>query len=158
MSNLVPKTDGYDLIKTSDIVGDHLKFVKHEFLRGGRPNDPASRYAMLMNSPSTGSIVWKDGTISDLQARLVTEAGISDVLNGYDPYTSIMMSDENGVLCTFTSSSWGGRNAYLAVVPQFRLQGKRHIQSWSWQSIRNDCSCFQGCRLGAKIAIRGDHR
>src|ERR1700730_16635937 len=116
------RQDGYDLLKTSDIVGDHLKFVKHIWVRAGNPDDPASRYAMLMNSASTGSILWKEGKVSDRQASLVIEAGIPDVLNGYDPYTSIMLTDENGVICTFTSSSWGGRNAYLAVIPQFKMQ------------------------------------
>jgi hypothetical protein len=124
MPNIVPKTDGYDLIKTDDIVGDHVKFVKHEFVRNGYRIDPDARYAMLMDSASTGSILWEDSKVADIQTKLVIEAGVSDtVLDGYSPHTSIMMVDEAGLLCTFTSSSWGGRNAYLALVPQYRMQG-----------------------------------
>lgn len=77
-----------------------------------------------MEAATAGSILWQDSRIADLQDDLVARAGIPDVLEGYDPYTSLLLVDESGVLLTFTSSSWGGRNALLALVPQYRMQGK----------------------------------
>lgn len=128
MQNLVVQykaEPGFDSIKSNDVVGDHIKFVKHEFLRDGHQTDPEDLYTVLMASLSSGAILWEDNHISDIQARLVAEAGISDTVpEGYSPYTSVMLVDERGLLCTFTSSSWGGRNALAALVPQYRMQGK----------------------------------
>jgi hypothetical protein len=41
---------------------------------------------------------------------------------GFSPYTSVLLLVESsGLLGTFTSSSWGGRNACSNLVAQFRM-------------------------------------
>jgi hypothetical protein len=77
-----------------------------------------------MPTLQTGSVEWGDGKIIYLNADHATRAGIPPVEAGRLPYTSVMLLDESGTVLTFSSSSWGGRNACEALIPQYRMQGQ----------------------------------
>ena len=114
--------NGFDTADAGRPVGDLLKWNKTQYLRAGHPVPMGDIFVVLLPTMQVGSVSWVDGQIDYLAAGFVEEAGIPPVEEGRSPYTSVMLLDDSNTILTFCSSSWGGRNACKALIPQFRLQ------------------------------------
>lgn len=123
MNTLISK-NGFDRVKTSNIVGDHISWSQRYWCRARVEIDGSGKYVVLMETAEAGSVLWEGGRIIDIQSDPIIIAGISPVLADYKPYTAVQLLDENGLICTFTASAWGGRNAFEALIPQYRTRGK----------------------------------
>jgi hypothetical protein len=126
------------------ILGAHLKCAKGRWLLDDKDAANA-QICVIMESASTGQVLWQDGKIVDRDIGRIEDgfAPPRQLHNGWNPYTSFqaVRADEEaiGELVTFTSSSWGGRNAFQRLVNPYRLKQRRQ---------------FPICQLGTKE--RGD--
>jgi hypothetical protein len=110
----------------SDLIGDHLKPKGSIWYRAGEVVRANVLFIVLMLTMRMGDVRWEDNRIVDLLADFVVKIGIPEnIRDGYSPYSSVLLLDENGLFCTFSSSSWGGRNALRELIGPYRLQNQR---------------------------------
>ena len=124
--NNVTQVNGFDRV-VADIIGDRINKGKaHDWYRAGEPANMETSYAVIMMMMRMGDSLWVDSKLKEVIAEYVIKAGIpEDVRSGYSPYSSCLMIDQDGLICTFTSHSWGGRNALIALVPEYRMRGQK---------------------------------
>jgi hypothetical protein len=79
-----------------------------------------------MLSMRMGEALWRDSKLAEAIADYAIRAGVPDgVRSGWNPYSSVLLIDPDGLVCTFTSSSWGGKTALTDLIPQYRLRGQK---------------------------------
>jgi hypothetical protein len=117
--------NGFDTVK-SDLIGDHLKTKGSIWYRAGEVVRANVLFIVLMLTMRMGDVRWEDNRIVDLLADFVIKIGIPEnIRDGYSPYSSVLLLDEDGLFCTFSSSSWGGRNALKELIGPYRLQSQQ---------------------------------
>ena len=119
------------------IQGSLVKFVKgvwsidDDVVEAG---DDGIRLNILMETAQHGSVLWgNDRTIIDrrLQRYAVAPPSREPPKGGWAPYTQFQCVGTNGIyagqLMTFSSSSWGGRHAFQALIRAYLQRGKREF-------------------------------
>jgi hypothetical protein len=128
VGTLAKTQNGFDSVVTG-IVGFHIKKGKGElWFRDKEPADMEARYTVLMPTMMCGGINWSpDGKVESISAADVVSVGVpKSPPTGYrNYYTSVMLMDEDGLICTFSSSSYGGKSAFEALIAQFKLRGQQ---------------------------------
>jgi hypothetical protein len=116
------------------IIGAHLKCSKGHWSLDDRDIDNAGlRICVIMPSAVTGQVLWQDRKIAERDIGRIHDgyAPPREIRLGWNPYTSFLCvrADEKalGELLTFTSSSWGGRNAFQKLVNPYRLKQRRQF-------------------------------
>jgi hypothetical protein len=109
-----------------DLIGDHIRPKGNTWYRAGEIVSANALFIVLMLTMRMGQVRWEDNRIVDLLADFVVKIGIpEDIRDGYNPYSSVLLLDEDGLFCTFSSSSWGGRNALRELIGPYRLTGQQ---------------------------------
>jgi hypothetical protein len=111
----------------NDIVGDHVRKGKAaDWYRGSVPADTSVSYTVIMPAMKMGDVLWEESKIADGAARYVSQYGIpTEIRDGFKPYCSVILIDQDGLLCTFTASNWGAWNEFKGLVKQFLIRGQR---------------------------------
>ena len=118
------------------IDGIHVKFVKGHWSFDDDPvqtGNEGVRICILMETAQHGSVLWDDRTIVDRRLQRYTDVPPSrePPKPGWAPYTQCQAVGASGNYVdqqlTFSSSSWGGRNAFYSLIARTHLRGKREF-------------------------------
>jgi hypothetical protein len=116
--------------------GIHIRCAKgswsydDEEIRTG--NDGAS-IVIVMETAVHGSVRWEDRMIVERRIERYADTPPSDepLDAAWSPYTAVQCigndTDHIGRLMTFTSSSWGGRRAFSALLGPYLRKGRREF-------------------------------
>jgi hypothetical protein len=119
------------------IQGLLLKFARRSWTvddEAVQTGDDGVRICILMETALHGSVLWSnDRTI--INRRLNRYAAVAPsrepLENGRSPYTQFQCVGASGnyvgQLMTFSSSSWGGRHAFQALIRPYLQRGKREF-------------------------------
>jgi hypothetical protein len=107
------------------IEGQHLKCAKGKWLLDDdeiETGDAGIKICVVRDSAVTGEVLWRESKIVERNIGRISDgfAQPRQITEGWNPYTAfqaVRADDEHlGDLLTFTSSSWGGRNAFQRLV------------------------------------------
>jgi hypothetical protein len=134
LERMTYEPDAWDALdaQNNGIIGQHLKCARGLWLLDGdeiETGDEGVRLCVIMTSATIGWVLWDDGRIADTKTGRPASGFVPPFCpEGWNPYTALtcVRADEGneGQLCTFTSSSWGGRKAFNGLVSQYCMIGK----------------------------------
>jgi hypothetical protein len=113
------------------IIGQHLKCAKGKWLLDDAPVNDSVKIVVIMDSATLGEVLWAGGQIAERHTGRIADGFVPprQLTDGFNPHVgfqAVRSDEENlGALVTFTSSSWGGRSAFLNLADQFRLRQRR---------------------------------
>lgn len=116
--------------QSNGIIGQRLKCTKGLWTLDGdeiETGDEGVKVCALIESATIGWIKWGEDGIEDRDICRPADNFVPKFQcpEGWNPYTALtfVRVDEGGQgqLCTFTSSSWGGKKALTKLISQYRL-------------------------------------
>jgi hypothetical protein len=121
---------------SNGIEGQHLKCAKGRWLLDDNEivtGEAGIKIGIVMESAIVGEVLWQERKIADRHVGLIAHGHVPlrQISEGWNPYVAFqaVRADEGhiGELVTFTSSSWGGRFAFQAIVNPYRLKQRRQF-------------------------------
>jgi hypothetical protein len=131
----------------SGIEGAHVKCGKGIWTMDGEPLETGpdgARFAVIMPTARIGIIKWVDSKPAEMRVGLIDDGFVSPESpdDSWSQYTEVLVvfvdEKHKGAIGTFTSSSWGGRFAFLKLLKPFARTGAFPICTLSTQPRNND--------------------